>query len=119
MNRFPYNPGHLMIVPYQHGSELQALPPETSTELMHLLNRCLTALAQGYSPNGYNVGMNLGSAAGAGIADHLHVHVVPRWNGDTNFMATVGDTKVIPERLQQSYEKLAAALRKDADGGNG
>ncbi len=117
MNRFPYNPGHLMIVPYQHGSEPQALPPETSAELMHLLNRCLTALAQSYSPDGYNVGMNLGTAAGAGIADHLHVHVVPRWNGDTNFMATVSDTKVIPERLQQSYATLAAALREETTGG--
>lgn len=118
MNRFPYNSGHLMIVPYQHASAPQALPTEASAELMSLLNRCLTALAHSYSPDGYNVGMNLGSAAGAGIADHLHVHIVPRWNGDANFMATIGDTKVIPERLQQSYEKLAVALREETAGGS-
>jgi ATP adenylyltransferase len=111
LNRFPYNSGHLMIVPYQHTSEFGALPPETLTELMGLMGLCLEALQSAFAPDGYNAGMNLGSIAGAGIADHLHLHVVPRWGGDTNFMPVLADVKVMPELLQDSYDKLVEALR--------
>ncbi len=117
LNRFPYNSGHLMIVPYQHTSEFASLPPETLSDLMSLMGLCLGALQDAFGPDGYNTGMNLGSVAGAGIADHLHLHVVPRWAGDTNFMPVLADIKVMPELLQESYDKLAAALKRRADGG--
>lgn len=111
MNRFPYNSGHLLIVPFEHTADLRTLPGETVMEMMTLLTRCIGALEGAYGPDGYNAGMNLGSAAGAGIADHVHMHLVPRWTGDTNFMASLGDVKVMPERLQDSYRKLSEALR--------
>lgn len=110
LNRFPYNPGHFMIVPYAHTSEFESLAASTTTELMSLLARCIGALKVGFRPDGVNVGMNLGSTAGAGIAEHVHLHVVPRWNGDTNFMPTVAGVKVIPELIEESYRKLAEAL---------
>ncbi len=111
LNRFPYNSGHLMIVPYEHTSEFPALSAQVTGEMMELLSTTLGVFGEVYRPDGCNAGMNLGSAAGAGIADHLHLHVIPRWVGDTNFMASVGDVKVMPERLQDSYQKLAAALQ--------
>jgi ATP adenylyltransferase len=110
LNRFPYNSGHLMVVPYEHTADFTALPAETHAELMRLMGLSLRALADAFGPEGYNAGMNLGAAAGAGIADHLHLHVVPRWVGDTNFMPVLADVKVMPELLRDSYEKLVRAF---------
>jgi ATP adenylyltransferase len=108
LNIYPYISGHLMIVPYLHTGEFASLPKEISDELMDLSKRSQTALREVYSPPGFNLGMNLGSAAGAGIADHLHIHLLPRWSGDTNFMTTVGETRVLPENLETTYSKLRA-----------
>ena len=106
LNLYPYITGHLMIVPYLHTSEFDAVPKEITDELMDLAKRSQSALRAVYSPSGFNLGMNLGSAAGAGIADHMHIHLLPRWSGDTNFMTTVGDTRVLPESLEITYGKL-------------
>ena len=115
MNAFPYNNGHLMVVPYRHVSHIAELTPAEQAELFALAARMTTVLETISRPDGYNLGMNLGSAAGAGIADHLHLHVVPRWNGDTNFMPVVGGVKVLPESLEQVHAKIVAALeRQDA-----
>jgi ATP adenylyltransferase len=106
LNLYPYISGHLLIVPYEHVGELDAAAKETTDELMDLTKRSQTALRETYQPSGYNVGMNLGHSAGAGIVDHIHIHIMPRWAGDTNFMTTVGNTRVIPEDLATTYEKL-------------
>ena len=106
LNRYPYNNGHLMVIPYVHAASLELLDPPTLTELMLLTNRGLAALRKAYSPDGFNIGVNLGRAAGAGIAEHVHIHVVPRWNADTNFMPIVSETRVIPETLAQTYARL-------------
>ena len=106
LNLYPYITGHLMIVPYLHTSEFDSVPKEITDEMMDLAKRSQTALREAYSPSGFNLGMNLGSAAGAGIADHIHIHVLPRWTGDTNFMTTVGESRVIPEALDVTYSKL-------------
>ena len=108
LNLYPYISGHLMIAPYAHLGELDASPKEATDEMMDLAKRCQTALREAYSPQGFNVGMNLGRAAGAGIADHLHLHIMPRWAGDTNFMTSVGETRVLPEDLPTTYRKLLA-----------
>ena len=106
LNLYPYITGHLMVIPYQHISDLDLTGKEISDEMMDLAKRAQTALREVYSPAGYNLGMNLGAAAGAGIADHLHLHVLPRWAGDTNFVTTVAETRVIPESLETTYSKL-------------
>lgn len=106
LNIHPYITGHLMVIPYEHLSELDAMPKETTDELMDLTKRSQTVLREVYKPAGFNVGMNLGAAAGAGIADHIHIHILPRWNGDTNFMTTVGETRVLPEDLATTFHKL-------------
>ena len=106
LNLFPYIGGHMMIAPYAHLGELDATPKDTTDELMDLVKRCQIALREVYSPHGFNVGMNLGRAAGAGIADHIHMHIMPRWSGDTNFMTAVADTRVLPEDLPTTYRKL-------------
>ncbi len=106
LNRFPYNNGHLMIVPYAHAATLEDLDAETLAELMALTQLSLRVLREAYSPQGFNVGLNIGEVAGAGIADHVHLHVVPRWGGDTNYVTTLGQTRVIPEWLDQTYERL-------------
>ncbi len=106
MNLYPYNNGHLMVVPYLHTADLTALDSETSGEMMALLQRCIPMLKAAMNPHGYNIGMNLGAVAGAGIADHVHMHIVPRWGGDTNFMPVVGQTRVLPELLSTTYDKL-------------
>ena len=106
LNLYPYITGHLMVVPYLHTSEFDAVAKEITDEMMDLTKRAQTALRAVYSPSGFNMGMNLGSAAGAGIADHLHIHLLPRWTGDTNFMTTVGESRVIPEALEVTYQKL-------------
>jgi ATP adenylyltransferase len=106
LNLYPYTSGHLLIVPYEHVGELDAAAKETTDELMDLTKRCQTALRDVYLPTGFNVGMNLGESAGAGIVAHIHIHILPRWTGDTNFMSTVGNTRVLPEDLATTYQKL-------------
>jgi ATP adenylyltransferase len=106
LNLYPYISGHLMIVPYLHTSEFDSVPKEITDELMDLAKRAQAALREVYSPAGFNLGMNLGAAAGAGIADHMHIHLLPRWGGDTNFMTTVAETRVLPESLETTYAKL-------------
>ena len=106
LNIHPYISGHLLIVPYHHVAELSAAAKEITDELMDLAKRAEIALREAYEPGGINIGMNLGKAAGAGIAGHLHVHMLPRWNGDTNFMTTVGHTRVLPEDLPTTFAKL-------------
>ncbi|MDQ3917079.1 MAG: HIT domain-containing protein [Acidobacteriota bacterium] len=106
LNLYPYTSGHLMIVPYQHASDLDALPKETTDELMDLAKRAQTVLREAYRPEGFNFGFNLGKAGGAGVAGHVHMHALPRWLGDTNFMTAVTETRVLPEDLQMTYERL-------------
>ncbi len=110
LNRFPYTTGHLMVVPFAHVGELSGCDVETLAEMMELARRVQTALAATYKPEGYNLGMNLGRCAGAGITGHLHLHVLPRWTGDTNFMTAVGETRIEPEDLATTYDKLRRAL---------
>lgn len=106
LNLYPYITGHLMIVPYQHTAEFDTLAKEITDNMMDLTKRSQAAIRKAYSPPGFNVGMNLGTAAGAGIADHIHIHVLPRWAGDTNFMTSIGEARVIPEGLETTYGKL-------------
>jgi ATP adenylyltransferase len=106
LNRFPYNSGHVMVVPRAHAAELESLAPEDFDDLHGELRRAVSVLRRAYRPEGMNVGMNLGRVAGAGIADHLHYHVVPRWGGDTNFMPVLADTKVMIEHLDESWRRI-------------
>ena len=106
LNLYPYNNGHLMVVPNRHIAELALTTADERAELMALTRHAEMALGEGYGPHGINVGMNLGRPAGAGVLDHLHIHLVPRWNGDTNFMSVVGNTRVLPEDLSQTAERL-------------
>ena len=110
LNRYPYNNGHLMIVPNDHVSSLEQLAVEELTELMLMINKGMDALRRVMHPEGFNVGINMGVVAGAGIADHVHIHVVPRWLGDTNFMAVTTGTRIMPEVLNDTYRKLKAYL---------
>ncbi len=112
LNRFPYNNGHVMIAPYAHVGRLEELESETAAELMALTRLSLSVLREAYQPEGFNVGANIGSAAGAGIADHVHMHVVPRWAGDTNYMSTVGKARIIPEWMDETYERLRPLFDK-------
>jgi ATP adenylyltransferase len=109
LNAYPYNNGHLMIVPYAHTANVEDLSASVQAELMLWTTRAVGALKRAISPEGFNIGMNLGRVAGAGIADHLHLHVVPRWGGDTNFMPVLGETRLIPESLESTYDRLIAA----------
>jgi ATP adenylyltransferase len=106
LNLFPYNNGHLMVVPNRHVASLAALSADELCELAELTQRSEIALTEAYQPHGMNMGINLGKPAGAGVLDHVHMHVVPRWNGDTNFMSVVGNTRVLPEELPQTAAKL-------------
>ena len=115
MNRYPYNNGHLMIVPYRHCADLGQVSTEDSLELMHESQRATRILRRLFGAEGFNVGMNLGTAAGAGIAEHVHIHVVPRWVGDTNFMPVLADTKVMPDYLEATYEKLVPFFHEDGE----
>lgn len=112
LNTFPYNNGHIMVAPFAHIADLEGLPPATLHEMMDLAQLSARVLKGNFSPDGLNLGFNLGAAAGAGIADHLHLHLVPRWVGDTNFMPVLGDVRVIPESLAQTYEKLSEGFRE-------
>jgi ATP adenylyltransferase len=106
LNLFPYTSGHLMIVPYEHRALLSEVSEATTTEMMELTKRVQVALETEYRPDGFNIGMNLGRSAGAGVADHLHLHVVPRWGGDANFVSIVGETRVLPEDLATTCSRL-------------
>lgn len=110
LNNYPYNGGHLMVVPYKQVADFSELTDDEMLDLMKLMRRCLAALQKVMKPDGFNVGVNLGKVAGAGIAEHLHLHVVPRWNGDTNFMPVLGQTTVVPQALQELAAQLRAAL---------
>jgi ATP adenylyltransferase len=115
LNKFPYNPGHLMVVPYTHTAQLDGLVPDELIDLMLGLRRAIRCLQQGMHPDGYNVGINLGRTAGAGIPGHLHYHVVPRWDGDHNFMPIIAETKVIPQHLFRTYDQLASCFQEVED----
>jgi ATP adenylyltransferase len=112
LNAYPYTPGHVMIVPYAHLDELQKLPLEGANEMMALSQRMEHVLRELYHPDGINLGMNIGKAAGAGIAGHIHMHVLPRWVADANFVSVVGETRVLPEMLEETWKRMTAALGK-------
>jgi ATP adenylyltransferase len=113
LNRFPYNNGHLMVVPRAHTADLGSLPREQNDELAEMLRVATRLVGEAYGAHGYNLGMNLGRVAGAGISEHLHWHVVPRWNGDTNFMPVLGDTKVMIEHLSASWDRMRPLFDRD------
>lgn len=110
LNIYPYGTGHLMIVPYEHVADLDKADKETTDEMMDLTKRCQTALASVYSPQGFNMGLNIGKAAGAGVASHFHMHVLPRWFGDVNFITSIGETRAMPESLKATYKKLKGKI---------
>jgi ATP adenylyltransferase len=110
LNAYPYTPGHVMVVPYAHLDELRKLPVAAANEMIALSQRMESLLRQLYAPDGINLGMNIGKAAGAGIAGHIHMHVLPRWVADSNFMTVVGETRVLPESLQETWKRMKAAL---------
>ena len=110
LNAFPYNNGHLMVAPRRHTADYAGLTAEEGAALMRLSQWCVEWLTAAFRPDGFNMGMNLGRVAGAGVADHLHLHIVPRWNGDTNFMPVISDTRVLPDSLENSYRKLRAVI---------
>lgn len=109
LNAYPYGSGHVLVLPRRHLSELSELSDDESVDLFTLLRQAAAALELAYAPDGMNIGMNLGRAAGAGLPSHLHAHVLPRWNGDTNFMTTIGETRVLPESLDSTWAKISAA----------
>lgn len=111
LNTYPYTPGHVMVVPYQHLDELQKLPSRAANELISLTQKMEGILRQLYTPDGINLGMNIGKAAGAGVAGHIHMHVLPRWVADANFVSVIGETRVLPESLDLTYERIRGALR--------
>jgi ATP adenylyltransferase len=110
LNRYPYNGGHLMVVPYKQAADLDGLTDDELRDLMALTRRCQNALKQVMKPDGFNIGVNLGRVAGAGIVEHLHLHIVPRWNGDTNFMPVMANTSIVPQALEELAGQLRAAL---------
>jgi ATP adenylyltransferase len=115
LNLYPYTTGHMLITPYAHVASLDQVTKETLVEMMELTQRAQTALKNCYNPEGYNLGMNLGRCAGAGVADHLHLHLLPRWAGDVNFMTVVGETRVQPEDLFSTYDKLTACFPRSQE----
>lgn len=112
MNRFPYTSGHILVIPYIHKANLEELDATTRAEMMELVTKSMTVLRGIYHPQGFNMGANIGEAAGAGIAPHVHLHVVPRWSGDTNFMSALGETRVLPEALEDTYRRVREAWGK-------
>jgi ATP adenylyltransferase len=106
LNRYPYTSGHLMVIPFEHAATLEELASTTRAEMMELTSQCTTVLRKTYNPQGFNVGVNIGEAAGAGVPGHVHIHIVPRWGGDTNFMSAVGETRVLPEALEDTYKRV-------------
>ena len=112
LNRYPYTSGHLMVNPFTHVSSLEDLDPETRAAMMELTTQCTTALKNIYRPQGFNIGVNMGEVAGAGVLGHVHIHIVPRWKGDTNFMSSVGGTRVLPEALEVTFERVKNEFQK-------
>ncbi len=112
LNRYPYSTGHVMVVPYQHTASLDELGALAAAEMMTMAQRIERAIREVYSPDGLNLGMNMGEAAGAGVAEHLHLHELPRWSGDTNFMTTVAGTRILPEELEVSWARLRKVVTK-------
>jgi ATP adenylyltransferase len=112
LNRYPYTSGHLMVIPFEHQATLEELDSATRAEMMELTTRCTTILKKIYNPQGFNIGVNMGEAAGAGVLGHVHIHIVPRWKGDTNFMSTVGETRVLPEELESTYNRVKNEFEK-------
>ena len=110
LNRFPYTSGHLMVITFEHKSNLEDLNTETRSEMMELASRCTTVLRKVYRTESFNMGINIGEAAGAGVLGHVHIHIVPRWAGDTNFMSTTGGTRVLPEALEDTYKRVKEAF---------
>ena len=106
LNRYPYTSGHLMVVPFEHKANLEELDPATRAEMMELTTRCMTVLRKIYQPQAFNMGANIGEAAGAGVKEHVHIHIVPRWAGDTNFMSVVGEARVLPESLENTFIRV-------------
>jgi ATP adenylyltransferase len=113
LNLYPYSNGHLMVAPYEHTGELESLDAKTLQEMMLFVSRGIRALRRTMNPQGFNIGVNMGKVAGAGVEDHVHIHVVPRWNGDTNFMPVLSKVRLIPELLPQTYDNLLAALEEE------
>jgi ATP adenylyltransferase len=113
LNRFPYTSGHLMVVPYTHEASLEGLEPGERSEMMELTTRAMSLMSKEYDAQGFNIGVNIGEAAGAGIIEHVHLHVVPRWIGDTNFMSTLGNTRVLPESLEDTFLRLQKSWRME------
>ncbi len=113
INRFPYTSGHLMIVPFSHQPSIELLEPAARAEVMELTSKAVTVLQEVYHPEGFNIGINIGSAAGAGIVEHVHLHVVPRWGGDTNFMSSLANTRVLPEALEATWERVKRAWESE------
>jgi ATP adenylyltransferase len=118
MNIYPYNTGHLMILPHQHVSTLAQLSPEAQSEMMEMATYFTDLLATLMNPDGFNLGINVGRSAGAGIEAHLHMHLVPRWNGDSNFMTVIGNTRVLPETLDETYERIVNSLKQQPPNGS-
>ncbi|NJE55129.1 HIT domain-containing protein [Thermococcus sp. 21S9] len=112
MNNYPYNPGHVMVAPYRHVANWEELTDEELLEIMKLTQLMIRAIKRAMNPDGFNLGVNLGRVAGAGIDSHVHLHIVPRWNGDTNFMPVIADTKVIPESLEEAYDELKRTIEE-------
>jgi ATP adenylyltransferase len=106
LNLYPYTSGHLMVVPFEHLATLEELNPATRAEMMELTSQCMVVLQKNYQPQGFNMGANIGKAAGAGVPGHVHIHIVPRWGGDTNFMTTLGEARVLPELLEDTYKRI-------------
>ncbi len=112
LNRYPYTSGHLMVVPFEHQPNLELLDPPTRAEMMELTTRCMTVLRGIYNPQAFNIGANIGEAAGAGVKEHVHIHIVPRWTGDTNFMSALGQTRVLPEALEVTFERVRKGFQE-------
>jgi len=106
LNRYPYTSGHLMVIPFKHVATLEELDPATRAEMIELTSQCMTVLRKIYNPQAFNMGANIGEAAGAGVPGHFHIHIVPRWGGDTNFMSTLGETRVLPESMEDTYKRV-------------
>jgi ATP adenylyltransferase len=109
LNKYPYTSGHLMVAPFAHQASLEDLDPATRAEMMELVTQFMGVLRKAYQPQAFNLGANIGEAAGAGVPGHVHIHIVPRWNGDTNFMSAVGEVRVLPETLEQAYARIVQA----------